>query len=158
MPMLMAVGLLAIAYVAGTQTLGPGNRIAKQLLESESGDGMLLFPFAKMATTLFTYWSGIAGGIFAPCLSMGAALGSTLGTHLHEAVPTCALLGMAAFLSGTIQAPMTSFVIIFEMTGHHQMLLPIMLASLLAFMTARLLGAAHFYQTLAAKYLDPHHI
>jgi H+/Cl- antiporter ClcA len=65
-----------------------------------------------------------------------------------------AAFGMAAFLAGSIQAPMTAFVIIFEMTGHHQMLLPTMLASLIAVLTARLLGAKHLYQTLAASYGD----
>jgi H+/Cl- antiporter ClcA len=59
---------------------------------------------------------------------------------------------MAAFLSGAIQAPITAFVIIFEMTGSHDSLIPIMLASLAAFMTARLSGAQHLYKTLAAQY------
>src|SRR4029077_7744791 len=99
-----------------------------------------------------TYWSGIAGGIFAPCLAIGAALGAEIARWTGASLSSCALIGMAAFLSATIQAPITAFVIIFEMTGHHQMLLPVMLASLLAFMTARLVGAAHFYQALAAGY------
>jgi H+/Cl- antiporter ClcA len=62
------------------------------------------------------------------------------------------MIGMAAFLSGTIQAPITSFVIIFEMTGGHQLLTPIMLGSLVAFMVARFLGAQHLYQTLSLNY------
>jgi H+/Cl- antiporter ClcA len=85
-------------------------------------------------------------------LSIGAAIGACLGRLIHQPVAACVLIGMAAFLSGSIQAPITSFVIIFEMTGHHQMLLPIMLASLLAFISARLVGAAHLYQSLAAGY------
>ncbi len=105
-----------------------------------------------MGATLLTYWSGIAGGIFAPCLSMGAGLGADIGSWLGSPVATCAMIGMAAFLAGAIQAPMTSFVIIFEMTGHHQMLLPVMLASLIAVFTARIFGAKHLYQTLAASY------
>ena len=99
-----------------------------------------------------TYWSGIAGGIFAPCLSIGASLGADVGHWLGIPVATCAMIGMAAFLSGTIQAPITSFVIIFEMTGQHQMLVPIMLASLTAFMVARLLGAKHLYASLSLSY------
>lgn len=47
---------------------------------------------------------------------------------------------------------MTSFVIIFEMTGHHQMLVPVMLASLIAFMTAKLLKTEHLYKSLAGNY------
>ena len=75
-----------------------------------------------------------------------------IGQWMQTSIAVCALLGMAAFLSGSIQAPITSFVIIFEMTGHHQMLLPLMLASLLAFMTARLFGAEHLYKALARQY------
>jgi H+/Cl- antiporter ClcA len=101
---------------------------------------------------LLTFWSGIAGGIFAPCLAIGAAIGSDIGTLMHVPIASCALVGMAGFLSGTIQAPITSFVIIFEMTGHHQMLLPVMLASLIGFMVARLLGAEHLYQALCVNY------
>lgn len=151
-PLIMAVCLLGVTVFFGTRVLGPGNQVAQQLLRAEYGGWVIFFPLAKMAATLFTYWSGIAGGIFAPCLSIGAAVGSSLGQVLQESLGSCALLGMAAFLSGTIQAPITAFVIIFEMTGHHQMLLPIMLASLIAFMVARIFGAAHLYQTLAENY------
>ena len=62
------------------------------------------------------------------------------------------MLGMAAFLAGAIQAPITSFVIIYEMTGHHQMLLPLMLASMIGYMTARIFRAKHLYQSLAGFY------
>jgi len=105
-----------------------------------------------MAATLLTYWSGIAGGIFAPSLSMGAGLGADIGYWTGDPTTACAVIGMAAFLAATIQAPMTAFVIIFEMTGYHEMLLPVMLASLIAVMTARLFGAKHLYQTLAGFY------
>jgi H+/Cl- antiporter ClcA len=149
---MMGLALLVVAHAAGTRTMGPGNQVAQQLLHARFDSWVYLFPLAKMAATLFTYWSGIAGGIFAPCLSMGAALGSCIGSAIHHSIATCALLGMVSFLSGSIQAPITSFVIIFEMTGHHEMLLPVMLASLLAFMMARFLGAANFYQVMAASY------
>ena len=105
-----------------------------------------------MLATLLTYWSGIAGGIFAPCLSIGAALGADIGHLTNNPIAGCAMIGMAAFLSGTIQAPITAFVIIYEMTGQHQMLVPIMLASLMAFMVARLLGAKHLYPMLSLNY------
>jgi H+/Cl- antiporter ClcA len=151
-PVVMALGLLAIASVAGLRTLGPGNRVAQVLLNDHFESWALYFPLAKMFTTLLTYWSGLSGGIFAPCLSMGAALGAGLAHVTNLSVATCALIGMAAFLSGSIQAPMTSFVIIFEMTGHHRMLLPLMLASVIPFMMARLLNVPHLYKALASGY------
>ncbi len=151
-PVALSWALLAVAWAAGDRVLGPGNQAAQQLVLGQYGSWCLGFPLAKMAATLCTYWSGIAGGIFAPCLAIGASLGGDVANWMGVSVASCALVGMAAFLSGTIQAPITSFVIIFEMTGHHIMLLPIMLASLLAFMTARLLGASHLYQALSENY------
>jgi len=151
-PVFMALGIMGIAFVCGLRTLGPGNRIAQELLNDRFGDWVFAFPLAKMMTTLMTYWSGLSGGIFAPCLSAGAGIGADLAQWMHFSISTCALIGMAAFLSGAIQAPMTSFVIIFEMTGHHDMLLPLMLASVLPFMVARLLGAPHLYKALASAY------
>jgi len=151
-PVALSLGVLVIASFVGLNVLGPGNEVAKTLIFGQFGPWAILFPLAKIGTTLFTYLSGIAGGIFAPCLSIGAAMGADVGRCLNVSTASCAMIGMAAFLSGTIQAPITSFVIIFEMTGHHQMLLPIMLSSLLAFMVARVLGAKHFYQALATNY------
>ena len=152
LPILLSFGLLIVAGLSGADVLGPGNGAAQTLTRGNFGPWAFTFPAAKMLATLLTYWSGIAGGIFAPCLSIGAALGADIGQWTHMPVASCAMIGMAAFLSGTIQAPITSFVIIYEMTGHHQMLVPIMLASLTAFMVGRLLGAEHLYQTLSLSY------
>ncbi|MBI4397216.1 MAG: chloride channel protein, partial [Elusimicrobia bacterium] len=151
-PVLLALGLLLIARLDGQDVLGPGNRVAQRLTRGDMAGWHAAFPLTKMLATVVTYCSGIAGGIFAPSLSMGAALGSDVGRWLGVSIAGCALLGMAAFLSATIQAPITAFVIIFEMSGQHQMLLPVMLASLVAFMTARVLGAKNLYQTLSLNY------
>jgi H+/Cl- antiporter ClcA len=145
-------GVLAVATLAGNRVLGPGNEPAGRLVQGEFGGWVTAFPLAKAAATLLTYWSGVAGGIFAPALSIGAAIGAAVSHLTGGSVASGAMVGMAAFLAGTIQAPITSFVIIFEMTGHHSFLLPIMMGSLLGMLTARGLGAAHLYQTLAEVY------
>lgn len=156
LPVLLAWAVLAVNAVSPMSVLGPGNTAAQALVQGHFGDWTFSFPWCKMLATLCTYWSGIAGGIFAPCLSMGAGLGADVGWWMSAPVAGCALIGMAAFLAGAIQAPITAFVIIFEMTGHHQMLLPIMLAALLGFMTAKVLGAKHLYQALASSYAHLH--
>lgn len=149
---ILALGVLSLSILGGPNILGPGNEAARDLVSGQYGHWSVAFPWLKMAATLFTYWSGIAGGIFAPSLSMGAAIGANVGAWLHVPTDSCAMIGMAAFLSATIQAPMTAFVIIFEMTGHHQMLLPVMLGALLAYLIARILGSKHLYQTLSENY------
>lgn len=152
---LTLLGLSALAtYGHLPSVLGPGNYAAQMYLRGDGEGSGLLFFAAKSAATLLTYWSGIAGGIFAPSLSMGSAIGSWLGWVTNGPVAVSALVGMAAFLAGTIQAPITAFVIVYEMTGHHQTLLPVMLAAAIGFMTARVLGAKHLYQTLSDNYSD----
>lgn len=150
---LLALGVLGLAAGSALSGIsGPGNLAAQDFVTGRLQNPPLLFAGAKAAATLFTYWSGIAGGIFAPCLSMGSGLGAWIASAEGGPVAACAVLGMAAFLSGAIQAPITSFVIIYEMTGQHQMLLPIMLASLLGTMTAKLFKTRHLYQALASDY------
>ena len=149
----LAWAVLFIAIGSGMKGIsGPGNFAAQDFIHENIQNTPVFFAIFKMAATLFTYWSGIAGGIFAPSLSIGSAIGAWVASCQHGPIGACAVIGMAAFLSGTIQAHVTSFVIIFEMTNQHQMLLPVMLASLIGYMTARLFKAKHLYQTLAANY------
>ncbi|HTL71282.1 MAG TPA: chloride channel protein [Candidatus Eisenbacteria bacterium] len=149
----LAWAVLFLATATGLKgIMGPGNLVAQNYVHGDVENLPALYLVSKAAATLFTYWSGIAGGIFAPCLAMGSAAGALTASWMHEPVAGCAMMGMAAFLAGTIQAPITSFVIIYEMTGHHQMLLPIMLASLIGHMVARLFKARHLYQALAGFY------
>ncbi|MBI3297437.1 MAG: chloride channel protein [Elusimicrobia bacterium] len=152
LPVGLALGLLGLAWLSPVDLLGPGNSAAQTMTEGSFGSWAYAFPATKMLATLLTYWSGIAGGIFAPTLAMGAALGGDVAHWMGLPVASCAMIGMAALLSGTIQAPITAFVIIFEMTGHHAMLTPIMLGSLLACIVARMLGAEHLYAALSRNY------
>lgn len=152
---ILAWAVLFLAVGSGMKgIMGPGNLTAQDYLQGNAEIPPGFFSIYKMAATLFTYWSGIAGGIFAPCLSMGSAIGAWVAGWQNGPVAACAVLGMAAFLAGAIQAPITSFMIIYEMTGHHETLLPIMLASLIGYMTARVFRAKHLYQALAGFY-DP---
>ena len=150
----LAMGLVLLSWAVGPYVLGPGNEVAQDLLADIPLHGFhsFIFPFAKTLSTLLTYWSGMAGGIFAPCLSIGSALGGAVGSALKSPVGASAMVGMAAFLAGSIQAPITSFVIIFEMTRDHNMLPSIMMGAVAGFMTSRAVGARHLYPALAASY------
>lgn len=153
-PGFFSLFILFINKVSFFEVLGPGNIAAQSFVTRGFIFQAASFPVLKLAATVLTYWSGIAGGIFAPSLSIGSGLGADIGYWTGQSSTACAVLGMASFLAGTIQAPMTAFVIIFEMTGHHQMLLPVMLASLISVITARIFGAKHLYQELAKIYID----
>ena len=98
----------------------------------------------KLAATVCSYASGGAGGIFAPALFIGGMLGGTVGYvdvaffhHSTDSIGAFALVGMGAVFAGIIRAPMTSVVIIFEMTGSYGLILPLMIANMSAYALAR---------------------
>jgi len=98
----------------------------------------------KLAATVCSYASGGAGGIFAPALFIGGMLGGTIGYvdvtlfhHSADSIGAFALVGMGAVFAGIVRAPMTSVVIIFEMTGSYGLILPLMIANMSAYGLAR---------------------
>ncbi len=109
----------------------------------------------KLAATVCSYSSGGAGGIFAPSLFMGAMLGGTVGWidvsvfhHSTDSIGAFAVVGMGAVFAGIIRAPMTSILIIFEMTGGYGLVLPLMIANMSAFALARHWRPTPIYEAL----------
>ncbi|TCU04821.1 voltage-gated chloride channel [Rhizobium sullae] len=97
--------------------------------------------------------SGIPGGIFAPSLAVGAGFGGTVGSLLGTSIALAAILGMTGYFSGVVQAPMTAFVIILEMTGDHQAATPIMAVSMIRYVTSRILSREPLYHCLSRVFL-----
>ncbi|WP_188908783.1 chloride channel protein [Aureimonas endophytica] len=140
-----------IGLFTGGTTYGTGYEQARAAVE---GTPLPAFFFlAKFAAGLASMVSGIPGGIFAPSLSVGAGLGSTLGLVLGGSTGIAATLGMAGYFAGVVQAPMTAFVIILEMTGNQGNVVPVMLASLIGFGTARLVSGGPLYHSLSRNYV-----
>ncbi len=112
------------------------------------------FGAAKLVATLLSSASGIAGGIFAPSLAAGAGIGENIATLMPSLAPHSAiiLLVMAAYLSGVTRAPVTSFIIMMEMTDSHQMLLPLMTASVVASACSKMICRTQLYHSLADKF------
>lgn len=105
---------------------------------------MVLLCVLKLAGTVTSYSSGGAGGIFAPALFMGGMLGGAVGYidvivfhHPADTIGAFAVVGMGAVFAGIVRAPMTSVLIIFEMTGGYGLVLPLMIANMSAFALAR---------------------
>lgn len=113
----------------------------------------LSFFLAKLLATLASTVSGIPGGMFAPSLSVGAGMGSAIGQLMGSSIGFAAVLGMAGYFAGVVQSPMTAFVIVMEMTGTHQFLLPVMAASLVGYGISRLLAPEPLYHGLARLWL-----
>src|SRR5271165_5972711 len=109
----------------------------------------------KLIATVFSYSSGGVGGIFAPALFIGAMLGGAVGYvdvavfhHPTEEIGSFAVVGMGAVFAGIIRAPMTSVLIIFEMTGGYGLVLPLMVANMSAYALARHWRHTPIYEAL----------
>ena len=116
---------------------------------------MLALTLGKFIATILSYSSGTAGGLFAPALFMGAMLGGSLATGVDELTPLTlvspgafALVGMGAVLVGIIRTPITSILIIFEMTNDYALILPLMLANMTSYSIARILERHSVYDAI----------
>lgn len=145
--------LAAIGFAAGGTTYGTGYTETRNILE---GDAAVPASFGvmKFLATLVSYLAGIPGGIFAPSLAVGAGLGANLSLVLTEVpVEAVVLLTMAAYFAGVVQAPLTAFVIVVEMTDKHEIVLLLMAVSLVANGASRLLCPEPLYKALARKFM-----
>ncbi|MFR9676022.1 chloride channel protein [Streptomyces sp. TR06-5] len=114
---------------------------------------LLLLVVGKMLATSLSIGIGGSGGVFAPSLFIGAALGAAYGAGTQALLPdgiagaagAYALVGMGAVFAGSSRAPITAVVILFELTGQYSIILPMMLAIVLATVTSRLLSNDTIY-------------
>jgi len=108
------------------------------------------FGVLKFLATTFAAIGGIPGGIFSPSLAIGAGLGANIAALFHDtALSALMLLGMVSYFAGVVQAPITAFVIVTEMTDNHAMVVPLMTASLIAYASSRLICTEGVYHALA---------
>ena len=113
------------------------------------------FSVWKFLATTFASISGMPGGIFAPSLAVGAGLGSNIAPLFHGApLPAIMLLGMVSYFAGVVQAPITAFVIVTEMTDNHAMVVPLMAAALIAHASSRLICKEGVYHALAKGFVE----
>lgn len=143
-----------LCYFTGGATAGSGYEPTAQALMAANADGAsVLFPVYKMVATILSYLSGMAGGIFSPSLSIGAGLGISTAKILHLAnFRTCALMGMVAFFSGVVQAPLTAVIIVTEMTDRHILILPFMVSAFVGQAIGRLIMPTPLYHFLAKRH------
>ena len=119
---------------------------------------MLLLLVLKLLAVTTSYSSGNAGGIFGPSLFIGAMLGGAVGTFAHRLLPAYtatagayALVGMGAVFAGVVRAPMTSVLMIFEMTQDYAVIVPLMIANLVSLFIASRLQRQPIYEALAVQ-------
>jgi len=145
--------LALIGLASDSTTYGTGYAEARHILE---GTAQLPTEYGilKFLATLVSYVSGIPGGIFAPSLAVGAGFGLNLSQVMPYAPGgAVVLLSMVGYFAGVVQAPITAFVIVIEMTDNHNMVLPLMSTALIATAVSRLICPRPLYRTLAEQFL-----
>jgi len=153
----LACGLLVAVcgFLSGGDVYGTGYAQAKGVLHGTASLPLAFMPL-KFIATVASSVSGIPGGIFSPSLSVGAGFGADVARFFPSApIGAIVLLGMVSYFAGVVQAPITAFVIVSEMTDNHAMLVPLMAAALIAHAASRLVCHEGVYHALAKRFLPP---
>ena len=163
-PLTLALGGLAVGGIGVfmPETWGNGFEVIRKYAEEPTVALILTLFIWKLVATCATIGSGGLGGIFTPNLVIGAAFGAffAFGVHWFTGAETTeatkvetqifAFVGMAGLTAATMHAPVTSVVLVFELTRHYELTLPVMLCSIVASITASLLDEDSYY-TAAIK-------
>lgn len=152
----VAVGLMGWFM---PQVLGVGYDYVDQVLGGDFGFATVAaLAVLKIVATASCYGSGNAGGIFGPSLFIGAMIGGTVGSVAHALLPhvtanpgAYALVGMGAAFAGIVRSPMTSVIMIFEMTRDYSIIVPLMIANMISFFISQKLQRAPIYEALALQ-------
>jgi chloride channel protein, CIC family len=130
------LSVLSTGYGTLQIALEHANRLGPMLLLSVA--------LVKILTTSLTIGSGGSGGVFGPSMVIGGCLGAAVGNILHNIAPGLvrtpemyAIVGMAGFFAGIAHAPISTIIMVSEMTGDYQLLLPTMWVSTLCFLLCR---------------------
>ena len=154
-----AVGGLTVGVMGYfvPEVMGVGYNYVEKVL---NGDLILqvvvLLAVLKIVATAVCYSSGNAGGIFGPSLFIGAMMGGAVGSVAHHFLPNYtagpgayALVGMGTAFAGIVRTPMTSVIMIFEMTRDYTIIVPLMISNLIAFFISQRLQREPIYEALA---------
>jgi CIC family chloride channel protein len=164
----VAILLFHLNGIAGD----PYKTLTQALLGNLPVAAMAALCVLKLAATVTSYSSGGSGGIFAPALFMGGMLGGAVGYldvtvfhHSADSIGAFAVVGMGAAFAGIVRAPITSILIIYEMTSGYGLVLPMMIANMSAFALARYWRHTPVYEALLAQdgidlheEQSPHHL
>jgi CIC family chloride channel protein len=152
----LVIGFIGIRL---PQVMGAGYTVIDQALHGQFSWKLLLILAAlKIFATGLSFLSGTPGGMFAPTLFIGAMLGGAVGSVEHHFFPgltgtvgTYALVGMGVFFAGFLRTPITSVFMVIEVSGSYTAILPIMIASLVAYLISRTYQKVPLFDILARQ-------
>ncbi|MDE2129685.1 MAG: chloride channel protein [Betaproteobacteria bacterium] len=152
--LIIGLAIAALGVSTGGETWGSGYEQARRLLEGTAplSQG---YAITKWASMIISYMAGIPGGLFSPSLSIGAGLAQWVHAVFAWApLPALIALCMTGYLAAVTQSPLTSFVIVMEMTNGSGMVIPMMATALLATRVSALFTPP-LYEALAQKNYFP---
>lgn len=143
------------------EMIGGGYRTIGQVLDQSFTLTVLLVLFAgRMLMSIFSYGTGVPGGIFAPMLAIGVVFGMLFGGVVQYFFPDLvshpgifAVAGMAGIFASTVRAPLTGLVLAVEMTANYELILPLIITTVTASVVTAQLGNEPIYTTLLKRTL-----
>ena len=154
-----AIGGLAVGLMGwfAPEVLGVGYDYVEKILGGDVAlKTVILLAVLKIVATSTCYGSGNAGGIFGPSLFIGATMGGAVGSVAHALFPAqtagpgaYALIGMGTAFAGIVRTPLTSVIMIFEMTRDYSIIVPLMISNLISFLVSYGLQRQPIYEALA---------
>jgi len=150
------LALVTLAGFVSDIILGSGKRVMETTLFTDNKYTEWYVPLLRMFGPLISFTSGGAGGIFAPALSAGAGVGSTLSGWFQLSPSDTNIMilgGMVAFLTGMTRSPFTSAVLVLEMTDRHSIIFHLILAGLISSLVSMLVDKEGLYDHLKQEYL-----
>jgi hypothetical protein len=140
--------------------LGGGGFLMKELQTVDFPIYMLILLFiVKLLFSIICFSSGVPGGIFFPILVLGATIGTIFGKIIDPVyINSFIILGMAGYLTAIVRAPITSIILIFEMTGNLSYLLPLSIVCLITYSVPNYLKSLPIYEYLLERLMEKEHI
>ncbi len=150
---LLGLFLSLLGTITQGQTFGTGYKVVTEALDGNASHPEFI-GLAKLAATVATYWTGIAGGIFTPSLTIGAGIGANIAFFVGDIIDPrlLALLCIAGFLSAATQSPVTASVVVMEMTGSQPMLIWLLICCIISSFISRQINPKPFYHFAAGKF------
>jgi chloride channel protein, CIC family len=153
--------IIVLTGVYFPEMIGGGYSTIYKVLDKSFTIYVLLFLFVgRMVLTIFSYGSGVPGGIFAPMLALGVVFGMLFGTVMQYFFPELvthpgifAVAGMAGIFASTVRAPLTGLVLAVEMTSNYELILPLIITTVTASIITAQLGNEPIYTTLLKRTL-----
>jgi H+/Cl- antiporter ClcA len=152
-----AFAFALMVHWLGPVTLGSGKHLLQSYLFDPVVDASPKNIIARIVGPLFTFSAGGAGGIFAPSLSSGAAVGGFFASMFDPsrgAFNVLVLCGMAAFLTGVSRSPFTSAILVLEMTDRHSVIFQLMYATMVAYLIAQAVDHKSYYERMKQRLLN----